>query len=153
MPVPQGSSLPPEAPFVPLPADVYEVKIEDIEEEIKPSPFKKPDGTPEEDSHQFKLTLLIQDEPFVNRKITCWVRASLRDSTKSKYPTLPKLLLAVTGQQFGLDDRDKITGEFLNTLIGSKLRITTVNEAGKQDPSKEFPRVISFLATKQGKTA
>lgn len=149
MPVPQGSALPPEAPYVPLPADVYEVKIDDIEEEIKPSPFKKADGTPEEDSHQYKLKLAIQDEPFVGKFITCWVRASLRSSTKSKYPTLPDLLLAVTNQTFGLDDREKITGEFLNTLIGSKLRISTKNEAGKQDPSKEFPRVMSFLPSKQ----
>jgi hypothetical protein len=153
MPVPQGSALPPEAPYVPLPADVYEVKIDDIEEEIKPSPFKKPDGTPEEDSHQYKLKLAIQDEPFVGKFITCWVRASLRPAGKSKYPTLPQLLLAVTGKEFGLDDREKVNGEFLNTLIGSQLRITTINEAGKQDPSKSFPRVTSFLATKQAKTA
>lgn len=147
MPVPTGSQLPEEPKFVPLPPDVYEVVIQDIEEEIKPSPFKNADGSNQEDSHQYKVTMVVQEDPFKDRKITAWVRASLRTGTKSKRPTLPQFLLAVTGQSFGQDDRDKVKGEFLNTLIGMRLRVATQVEKAKTSDN-EFAVVNSFLATK-----
>jgi hypothetical protein len=150
MPVPVTSSIPKEQAFVPIPPDVYECVISDIDEEIKPSPFKKKDGTPEDDSHQFKLKLSIVDSTFENSFVTCWVRASLQASTKAKRPTLPQFLLAVTGQQFGPDDREKVNGEFLNSLIGAPLRVATQIEKGKQNPDKEFAVVTSFLPSKKG---
>lgn len=134
--------------MTPLPADVYEVDIEDIDEEIKPSPWKNEDGSDQPDIHQFKIIMNVQDDPFNGRKIISWVRASLRTGTKSKRPTLPQFLLAVTGESFGTEDRSKITADFLNSLIGGKLRVSTQIEKAKNSDN-EYTVVTSFLPSKR----
>lgn len=148
MPIPAGSTLPEEPKMTPLPADVYEVDIEDIDEEIKPSPWKNEDGSDQPDIHQFKIIMNVQDDPFNGRKIISWVRASLRTGTKSKRPTLPQFLLAVTGESFGTEDRSKITADFLNSLIGGKLRVSTQIEKAKNSDN-EYTVVTSFLPSKR----
>lgn len=149
MPVQAGVTLPEEQQLPPLPNDVYCVQIADIEYEKKPSPFKNEDGSAQADTEQYKLKLAVTDVgQYLDRWVTCWVKASLRASTKSKRPTLPQFLFAVTGQNFGPDDRAKITADFMNSLIGSELRVTTVCEKSK-DGSKEYAVVTSFLPIKK----
>lgn len=149
MPVNSNVSVPEEKIKPPVPADVYNVQIDDIEHEIKPSPFKKTDGTPEEDVNQFKIKFSVTDEGEYNERwITAWVKNSLRASTKSKKPTLVQFLLAVTGEAFSPEQREEINGDFLNGLIGMPLRVTTVVEKSK-DGTKEYATITSFLAPKK----
>lgn len=149
MPVSTGHTMPKEESLPPIDNDVYNVEITDIEYEVKPSPFKKKDGTPEEDSRQYKVKLTIKEAgAFEGRFLMLWLRESLRASTKAKGPTLPAFLLAVTGETFGPDDHEKITADFMNALIGSQLRVTTELEASK-DGSKEYAKVKSCLAVKK----
>ena len=148
MPLPQGSSLPEEKVFPIIPPDAYIVEILDIEEETKPSTFKNPDGTLQEDRMQYKIKFGIKDDgPQFDSWISAWINPSLRSSTKSKRPTLPQLLFAVIGKTFGPDDREKVNSDLLNSLIGSKLRVATQIEASKVT-GKEYAVITTFLPLK-----
>ena len=145
MPIPSGHIPPEESKFPVLPAEVYTVVIDDIELDIKPNTFKKDenDGQPET-REQYKLKLRVLDPvEYADRLIMCWVSTSLRTSTKSKRPGLPAFLRVVTGKEFGVEDREKVTGDFMNTLIGSKLRVATQIEKSKS--GAEFAAVTGYL--------
>jgi hypothetical protein len=156
MPVPSGSVLPDEPVFATIPPDVYEVEIVDIEEEIKPSTFthdvKHEDGsvTKEQnaDTHQYKVKFAIKDPgQWFDRWISVWINQSLRPA-KSGRPSLIGLLYAVTGRSFGPENKDEITGDFINSLMGSKLRITTTLETNAVT-KKVFHKVTSFMPSKK----
>lgn len=141
--------MPKEESLPPIENDVYTVEVKDIEFERKPSPFKKKDGSPEEDTRQYKVTLAIKDAgAYEGRTLMMWLRESLRASTKAKGPTLAAFLLAATGETFGPDDHEKITADFLNSVIGSSIRVTTEKEKSK-DGTKEYAKVKSCLAVKK----
>lgn len=148
MPV-QSGHVPAEEPKFPtLPAEVYNVVIEDVELDVKPNAFKKTpeDGQPET-REQYKLKMRVTaPAEYADRLINCWVSTSLRVSTKSKRPGLPAFLKAVTGQDFTVEDRLKVTGDFMNSLIGSKLRVATQVEKSKT--GTEFPAVTGFLVAR-----
>lgn len=149
MPVPSTSRVGEDKSYPTIPPDVYTVEITDIVEEMKPSPWKNEDGSDQPDIHQYIVKLSITDEgPYLDRWLNAWLRVSLRASTKSKRPTLPQFLHAVTGQTFGPDDRDKVTGDFINTLIGMSVRVTTQNEVSKSTGT-EFASVTTFLPVKK----
>ena len=149
MPLPQDATLPEEKVYPVVKPDSYEVVIDDITEEIKPSMFKNPDGSPQADQHQYKIKFAIQDEgEYKDTWLSCWVNPSLRATTKSKRPTLPQLLLAITGKNFTPDNREEVTGAFLNSFIGAKLRVITQIEASKAT-GKEYAVVVSFLPSKK----
>lgn len=148
MPVPSNVCVPEDNIKPPVPSDVYNVIVEDIEHEIKPSRFKKQDGSPEEDENQYKIKFSITDEgEYKDRWILAWVRNSLRPSPKSKRPSLSKFLLAITKENFGPERKAEVTGDFMNSMIGMQLRVTTNIEKSK-DESKEYAVVASFLASK-----
>lgn len=149
MPLSPTSVLPEEKAFPIIKPECYEVVLDDVEEEIKPSMFKNPDGSPQEDQHQYKIKLVIQDEgEFKDSWLYCWVRPSLRATTKSKRPTLPQLLLAITGKNFGPENRTEVTGEFMNSFIGASLRVTT-QTVKSENTGKEYAVVVSFLPSKK----
>lgn len=149
MPLLSNSTLPEEKVYPIVKADVYEVTINDVEEEVKPSIFKNPDGSAQPDQHQYKFKLEIQDEGgFKGSWLSCWVNPSLRATTKSKRPTLPQLLLAITGKNFTPDNRAEVTGEFINSFIGAKLRVTT-QVVKSEGTGKEYAVVVSFLPSKK----
>lgn len=132
-----------------IPADVYECVITDVESETKPSMFRNPDGSEQEPQTQFKFKLTITEPgAHFDRWLYSWVRPSLRATTKSKRPTLPQLLLAVTGKNFSEENREEVTGAFINSFIGAKLRVTTQVEASKAT-GKEYAVVVSFLPSKK----
>lgn len=138
--------VPPEEPVFPtLPPEVYTVEIEDLEIDRKPDTYKKPnpDGTqPEREQYVIKFKVLDPPE-FKDRLLRAWVNTTLRVSTKSKRPGLAQFLKAVTGKDWTIEDREKLTGDFMNTLIGSKLRVSTQIETSKT--GKEFSSVTSYL--------
>ena len=131
MPVDPTHAMPKDKEMIPIPPDMYTVEVGDCEYEIKPSPFKKADGTPQEDTRQYKLKLIVLDaDEYRGRTLLAWVRESLVPSSKAKNPCLPEFLLAVTGQVFTAADFGKVTGEFMNSLIGSQLRVSTKTGLG-----------------------
>uniref|UniRef100_A0A6H1ZGV2 DUF669 domain-containing protein n=1 Tax=viral metagenome TaxID=1070528 RepID=A0A6H1ZGV2_9ZZZZ len=140
MPLPKDAVLPEEVVYPVLPAGVYVVTIDDIELEIKPSKFKNKDGSPQPDQIQYKVKLITGDDQWV----TAWINPSLKVSTKSKRPSLSEFLKAVTGKQYTPEDNDKITGEFLNSLITKELRITT-QVRKSETTGKEYATITSFL--------
>ena len=146
MPINPGHVPPEEPKFPTLPPDMYAVEIEDIELDIKPNSFKKSadDGQPEE-RQQYKVSFKVTDPAdFKDRKLMAWINTSLRISTKAKRPGLAQFLKAVTNKDFTVDDREKLTGDFMNTLIGSKLRVSIQTEKNKA--GKEFPAVVGYFA-------
>lgn len=145
MPIASGYQSPEEKVFEPLKPDYYTVKIVDIEGEVKPNKFKDDKGNPQPDVHQFKISLeTIDKEP--GRKLTAWVKDSLVTSKKAKRPDaiLPVLLHAVTGKTFGPQDRAVVTPDFLNSLIGSELRVAT--GLNKTADGSVFASVLGFFA-------
>lgn len=148
MPVDSGHKMPKDEAFKVLPADVYNVSVADVEYEIKPSPFKNEDGSTKPDTRQYKFKFLVEDEgEFKGQSILAWIRESLLPPSKnSKNPTLPEFLKVVTGEKFGADDNEKVSGEFMNSLVGSKLRVTTKVEA--REDGREFTKVVSYMAVK-----
>lgn len=149
MPLQPGSTIPEEKKFDPIPADVYVATITDIEEETKPSIFTNPDGSPQEPQTQYRVKFTIADVgPYFDRWLLCWIKPTLRASTKSKRPTLAQFLLAVTGKTFGPEDRDAVTADLINSTIGAQLRITTQIEASKTTGTS-YACVTSFLALKK----
>lgn len=134
-----------EAKFPVLPDDVYSVEIEDIELDVKPDKFAKPDENgviPDREQYCVKFKVLEPAE-HKDRQIRSWLNTTLRVSTKSKRPGLAQFLKAVTGKEFGVDDREKLTGDFMNSLIGSKLRVSVILEVNKS--GNEFSAVTSYL--------
>lgn len=123
------------------------MKITDIVEQVTPSAFKKKDGTPQDDQHQYKLSLVVTDPGEAEgRLLPCWTNTFLRESTKSKSITLLSLIFAVTGEKFSEDDRAKVTSDFLNSFIGSEISVmTTINEKN----GSEFTKVLSILPKKK----
>jgi hypothetical protein len=137
-----------EQKFPPLPNEVYSVVIDDIEVDSKPDQFAKPDadGTVPL-REQYKMKLRVYDPAEYNdRLILCWVSTTLRASTKSKRPGLASFLKVVTGKDWGVEDREKVTGDFMNTLIGSKLRVTTQIEKSKT--GAEYAAVVGFMVAR-----
>lgn len=126
-----------------LEPNYYVVRLVDIQFQVKPSPFKDKDGNAKPDVQQFKLTLCLpgkEEETF-----TAWVKDALfvGKNTKNPEATLPKLLSAITGQQWKSEDRAKITPDFLNSLIGSEFRVSTVIESTEQ--GSQFTKVTGFF--------
>lgn len=138
--------VPKEEPAFPtLPDDVYSVEIEDIELDVKPDSFAKPgdDGVqPMREQYVVKFKILEPTE-HKDRQIRAWLNTTLRVSTKAKRPGLAQFLKAVTGKEWGVDDREKLTGDFINSLIGAKLRVSLILEVNKM--GKEFSAVTSYL--------
>jgi len=145
MPINPGHVPPEETKFPTLPPEVYTVEIEDLEIDVKPDSFQKPgpDGVqPTREQYVVKFKVLDPAE-FKDRLLRAWINPTLRVSTKSKRPGLAQFLKAVTGKDWTMDDREKLTGDFMNTLIGSKLRVSTQIEVSKS--GKEFSAVTSYL--------
>ena len=149
MPINPGHVPPEEPKFPNLPDDVYSVEIEDLELDIKPDKFAKPDEngvTPDRQQYMVKFKVIDPLE-FKDRQIRAWINTSLRISTKAKRPGLAQFLKAVTGKEWGVDDREKLTGDFMSTLIGSKLRVSLILETNKT--GKEFSAVTSYLKARE----
>ncbi len=145
MPLLPNASLPEEKVFPTITPNAYLADILDIESETRPSTFKNPDGSAQGDQTQYKVKFAIKSPgAFFDSWISAWVNPSLRSSTKSKRPTLPQLILAATGQSFTEADRAKVTGDFLNTLIGTQLRIVTQAEPNKMT-GKVYAVITTFL--------
>lgn len=146
MPI-QPGHVPPEEPKFPnLPDDVYTAEIEDIELDVKPDSFQKPDENgvqPTREQYMVKFKV-VEPSEHKGRQFRSWINTTLRVSTKAKRPGLAQFLKAVTGREWTIDDREKLTGEFMNTLIGSKLRVSLILEVSKS--GKEFSAVTSYLA-------
>lgn len=142
MPVKSDYQAPEEKPLELLPPNYYHVRIEDIEGEVKDFKFKNPDGSPQPPTHQFVIRFVVASGPYKGRKVMTWVRDSLFPQTKSKAPTLPKLLKAITGENFTVADRARVDPDFINGLITKELRISTDNVENKQ--GQEQTRVITF---------
>jgi len=148
MPIPTDYAPPAAAAFPLIPADVYRVQIEDVDLEIKPNTFKKSpdDGQPEE-KHQYKFKLSFLDPTLSDRKISFWTSTAYRANASKKglglYELLPVLLPAAD-----MPTADKVTPEFINTLIGLKMRVTISH---KENPNTKEKRanVSSFLADKE----
>lgn len=146
MPVKPDYQAPEEKPLEVLPPDFYHCKIDDIESEVKDFGFKNPDGTPQPPTHQFIIKLVVVSGDMKGRKFITWVRDSLFPQTKTKAPTLPKLLKAITGKNFTVAQRSEVTADFMNSLIGSELRVSTVIE--EDNKGQERSRVTGFAPVK-----
>lgn len=140
--------MPKDETFKVLPADVYNVAIVDVEYEVKPSPYKNEDGSAKPDTRQYKLRFEVQDEgEFKGQTVLAWIRESLLPPGKNaKNPTLGEFLKVVTGQNFGPEENEKVTGEFMNSLIGSKLRVTTKVES--REDGREFTKIVNYMVAK-----
>lgn len=141
-----SNHIPPEEPKFPIiTPGMYPVEILDIDLDRKPNTFKKSDddGQPEE-REQYKVKFkLTGPADLAGRQISAWINTSLRVSTRSKRPGLVKFLKAVTGQDFTPGDREKVTGDFMNSLIGSTLSITIDIE--KKKNGDDFNPVTGFF--------
>lgn len=144
MPVNSNYQAPEEKPLEILPPNYYDCKIEDIEGEVKDFGFKNKDGSDQGPTHQFIIKLEVVSGPFKGRKMMTWVRDSLFPQNKSKAPTLPKLLKAITGKNFTVANRAEVTPDFINSLIGQELRVATTVEEDKT--GQERTRVQAFAA-------
>lgn len=150
MPINPNYKSPEEKPLELLPPNYYQAVIEDIEAEVKDFGFKNPDGSPQEPTHQLVVRLKVTDGEFAGRKLICWIKDSLFPQTKSKNPTLPKFLKAVTGKPYTVSNRAEVSPEFMNSLIGRGVRVSTDNVENKK--GQEQTRVIAFAPLPTTKT-
>lgn len=148
MPI-QSEHVPKEEPVFPtLPAEVYLVEIDDIDLDVKPDSYHKPkEGEAQQMREQYVVKFKVLDPPeFKDRLLRSWINTTLRISTKAKRPGLTQFLKAVTGKDWTIDDRTKLTGDFMNSLIGSKLRVSTQIEVSKA--GKEFSAIATYMKGK-----
>mgnify|MGYP007083422298 FL=1 len=144
MPVGSNYVMPKQHETAPLPPDTYTIEIKNIEFKIKTSPFKDENGNPQPDSRQYQIEFAVADEgECQGRTFRTWVNETLRVSTKAKNPTLVEFLKAVTGQDFTVADHEKVTGEFLDSLIGSMLRVNT--KVHESTSGAKSTKVSAFL--------
>ena len=149
MPVDPLHTMPKEKIFDPLPADQYTVEVSDVEHEVKANPFKKDGDKQPDEMRQYKFTFLVLDDgEFRGREILAWIKESLITSSKAKNPGLPEFLNAVTGEVFTPNDNEKVNGNFINSLIGSQVRVQTKVQPSK-DGTKQFTKVVSYLPVKK----
>lgn len=141
MPIDPGSYTPPkERVMQVLEENYYVVEITDVTTQETEDGFH-----PGEKRQQIVVDMKVLDEgKFKDAEVRAWMDDSLTAQTKKKYPnaTLPKLLLAVTGKQFTPAERPEVTPEFLNSLIGSKVRINAA--PFMTSLGKERTQVTSF---------
>lgn len=113
-----------------LPANWYAAVIKDITYRVSDLPPQYVKEGQDPKSRQFIVQFeTIAPEKYKGVRLMCWMNDSLLPQTKVKgKPILPKLLLAATGQTFTVQDRAKLTPEFMNTLIGTELRVNVEPE-------------------------
>lgn len=131
MPIDKTSYAPPDEPVMQvLPANWYPAIIKDITYRVSELPAKYVKEGQDPITRQFIVTFeTIAPEKYKGVRLMCWINDSLLPQMKVKgKPTLPKLLLAVTGQNFAVPDRAKVTPDFMNTLIGTELRVNVEPE-------------------------
>lgn len=140
MPIQSGYVAPKAPEFPLLPADVYAVEIADVEAEVKPNPFKNEEDTREE-LHQYKFSLKFLEEGLVDRKLSFWTNTHAGATRKGV--GLADLLKILMDK---VPTPAEITPEFINTLIGSKLRVTVTHRESKT--GKISAVVSAFLKPK-----
>jgi len=140
MPIDSTAYTPPAEPIRQvLPENYYAVEITDVTTQVAENKYK-----PEEPRQQFVVDMKVLDGKFKDTEVRAWMDDSLLPQAKKKYPdaTLPKLLKAVTGKTFTVADRAQVTPDFINTLIGQKVRINAKPDMSPE--GKERTQVVSF---------
>lgn len=124
MPLDKNYTPPAEKMRPLIPENYYNAVIEDIGYSEKEDGFH-----PGEIRKQFEVKFKITDEGKAkDATLLLWIDDSLLPQTKKKRPTLPEFLNLLTGNAYGLQDRVKLTPDFVNSLIGSAMRIQVIKE-------------------------
>lgn len=113
-----------------LPANWYKAIIKDITYRVSELPAKYVKEGQDPTTRQFLVTFeTVAPDKYKGVRLMAWINDSLLPQAKVKgKPILPKLLFAVTGQNFTVQDRPKVTPDFMNTLIGAELRVNVEPE-------------------------
>ena len=130
--------------FDPLPPDVYQVEILDIEER---------EGTKYQSSEvetQISVKfVVIEAGPHYGRFI--WSSCSPKVTGGTKQSKLYQVIVAALNREFTRDELQKaheiVTPEFLNGLIGKQLRLT-LSQKDKQDGSGRTNKIEAYMPKK-----
>jgi hypothetical protein len=141
---------PPAKEWNPVPEDVYQVVIKDIDEKD----MQKFQSTEMETFYLFKFVILEGEEGVKNETLTAFVaRKWFAGSTKGKKTLNPSKLVNLVKAAYGfyypkLDvsflTADDMTAPVVNDLIGKQLRI-----AVKMNDDKTNNKVTDFMAIKK----
>lgn len=145
MPVTEDINIPASASYVPVPADMYQFVIKDIESEVQPKYMGKEGET----QLQFKIvTQIVGDDTLPDHKFSLWASAKWFAGKKGLQPSklfnVFKAIYDFYYPQVNLREwkLDMINKAAINDLIGKQLRMTLSEEDGKNKPT-------AFMAIKK----
>lgn len=140
----------------PIPPDVYQTEITNIEykvekniyKEREPDPAKKASMSDEKQFINFEFTI-IEIGPHYGRKV--WQKMSpvkpYPPSNNGKETWVYRLACAMEGHPMTRDEADRYAASNINGYIHGQLRVTVKNVLSK-DGSKTYNNVESFLPIK-----
>lgn len=143
--LPQGMNMQEQEgkAFDPLPEDVYQVQLFDIEAQEKPS---YDDKSKMETILSFQF-IVLDDGKFRGRSVwKNFVRPYLYIGKNGKND-LFQITEAMIMRELTEEERHSLTGDFVNKLIGYQCRITIKNKQSK-DGTKAYSNIETFLPKK-----
>lgn len=145
MPLDANYTRPNEPVSEALKSGMYVVEVTDLTSIVEPNKFKKEGDKSPETLHRIKIEMTICEGEFKDRRLFAWVRDSLATpGKKAKNPEvcLQKLIRVTLNEDVSPRDAERVNHEFMNSLIGKKLRVmTTLRTSANGD---QFPQVMSF---------
>lgn len=128
--------------YDPLPEDVYQVQLLDVEMQSKPS---YDDKTVMEDVLSFQFVVL-DDGEFRGRSIwKNFVPTYLYNGKKGKN-ALYQITEAIIRRELKDEDKQNLSSDFVNTLVGYQCRVTVKNKTTGE--GKIFSNIDTFLPAK-----
>lgn len=135
---------PVQGDFELMPADTYDVEIENIELLENKPVFNKPDETED----RFKFTFRITDGEFANRKLWIEARPVMSAGTANLTPSwLYRIYCAVNQVKLSDDEAKGVSGDMVNAMIGRKLRVIVQQKATKKGDLRN--KITDVLPLKQ----
>lgn len=131
--------------FEPLPEDVYQVELLDIELQEKPS---YNDKSVMEKVLSFQFVVLDQDERELRGR-SIWrnfVPTFLYISSKHGKNALYQITEAIIKKELTEEQKATFGSDYINKLIGYQCRVTVKNKEGKE--GKVFSNIETFLPVK-----
>lgn len=140
--------------FPPLPKDVYQVELFDINTETRPTydtRNKNDDEKVYEDVLNFQFTLLEgKDEEGELRGRNVWanfVQSYFYIGKKNGKNKTMKIVEALLGRELSQqEEAEGVNGAFLNSLIGNQCRVSV---EPKQKDDKTYDNITDFLCAKE----
>lgn len=144
MPVPTDFAAPEDVVMGAMTPGIYESEITDITYEEKESSFKDEKTGEPKVSKRFTVQFKVVEGPSTGSQFRAWLNANLRPPKEPTKPSLAKLLKVVTGEEWPTTRQAELTGTFMNTLIGAKLKVVT-DVQKKKDGSGEYTLPTQFM--------